>query len=175
MACLLGEHLFKISGQGPPPSKDFFQLLITKTEVIWSRWQISVQHVGRATAPEELKISHHDFLDHKTLQRQIGAVFGQRILEYTRSLCQGKLDYLERLPDDILLQILSYLELKDIAQLAQVSKRFRKVCNSERFWEQYVRNRCADFNSDMENIANARSWKILFYDFLHTSGSKKQQ
>lgn len=33
MASLLGEHLFQISGQGPPPQKDFFQLLITNIEV----------------------------------------------------------------------------------------------------------------------------------------------
>lgn len=42
-------------------------------------------------------------------------------------LCQGQFDYLERLPDDILLKILSYLQLKDTTLLAQVSPRFRKV------------------------------------------------
>lgn len=36
MASLLGEHLFQISGQGPPPPKDFFQLVITKDEVEYS-------------------------------------------------------------------------------------------------------------------------------------------
>lgn len=58
---------------------------------------------------------------------EVGAVFGERILEYTISLCQGKFDYLERLPDDILLRILSYLELKNTTLLAQASQRFRKV------------------------------------------------
>lgn len=33
MASLLGGQLFQISGQGPPPPKDFFQLVITKNEV----------------------------------------------------------------------------------------------------------------------------------------------
>lgn len=33
MASLLGEHLFEVSGQGPPPPKDFFQLVITRNEV----------------------------------------------------------------------------------------------------------------------------------------------
>ncbi|XP_045930151.1 zinc finger and BTB domain-containing protein 38 isoform X2 [Micropterus dolomieu] len=61
------------------------------------------------------------------LQQEVGAVFGERILEYTISLCQGKFDYLERLPDDILLRILSYLELKNTTLLAQASQRFRKM------------------------------------------------
>ncbi|XP_030297569.1 F-box only protein 36a [Sparus aurata] len=30
---LLGEHLLDLRGQSPPPTKDFFQLVITKTEV----------------------------------------------------------------------------------------------------------------------------------------------
>ncbi|KAL7401413.1 hypothetical protein ABVT39_027804 [Epinephelus coioides] len=175
MASLLGEHLFEISGRDPGPSKDFFHLLITKNQVIWTTWMITLRHPGRGAAPKELKTSHQDFLDDKMLQQQVGAVFGQRILEYTRSLCQGKFDYLEHLPDDILLQILSYLELKDTTQLAQVSKRFSKLCDSERFWEQYVRNRCAELTSDMEDIAKVSSWKMLYLTFFQTPGSDDQQ
>lgn len=67
------------------------------------------------------------FCHFATFVDQLAAVFGERILEYTKSLCQGKFDYLERLPDDIVLQIMSYLQLKDFTLLAQVSHRFRKV------------------------------------------------
>ncbi|XP_059187720.1 F-box only protein 36a [Centropristis striata] len=175
MASLLGEHLFQISGQGPPPAKDFFQLLITRNEVIWNSWKISVRLDSRGAAPKELKTSHQEFLHQKMLKQQVGAVFGQRILEYTISLCQGKFDYLERLPDDILLQILNYLELKDTTLVAQVSQRFRKLCNSEKFWEETVRRRCAEFTSDMEGIANAMGWRKLFFTFFLTSGTKEQQ
>lgn len=58
---------------------------------------------------------------------QLDVVFGPKILEYTLSLCQGHFDYLERLPDQLLLKILSYLSLQDIGQLSQTSSRFRKV------------------------------------------------
>ncbi|XP_039986297.1 F-box only protein 36a [Xiphias gladius] len=175
MASLLGEQLFQISGQGPPPPKDFFQLVIAKNEVIWRSWKISLRFDSRGTPPKELRTSHQDFLHQKMLQQQLGAVFGQRILEYTISLCQGKFDYLERLPDEIMLQIMSYLQLKETTLLAQVSHRFRKLCNSERFWEHSVRNRCAGFTSDMEGVANAMGWRKTFFTLFHTSSSKWQQ
>jgi F-box protein 36 len=54
-------------------------------------------------------------------------VFGQQILQCTQALCHGNFDYLERLPNDLLLQILAFLELKDVALLAQTTKRFHKV------------------------------------------------
>uniref|UniRef100_A0A3Q0RYG7 F-box domain-containing protein n=1 Tax=Amphilophus citrinellus TaxID=61819 RepID=A0A3Q0RYG7_AMPCI len=95
MASLLGERLFEISGQGPSPPKDFFQLVITKNEVTY---------------------------------------------------LYGKFDNLERLPDDIMLRIMSYLELKETALLVQVSRRFTMLFNSEKLWEQTVRN-CAGYLS----------------------------
>ncbi|XP_051255490.1 F-box only protein 36a [Dicentrarchus labrax] len=175
MASLLGKHLFEISAQGPPPPKDYFQLVITKNEVIWRSWKISVRLEARGAAPKELKTSHQDFLHNKSLKYDVDAVFGQRILDHTILLCEGKFDYLERLPDDILIRIMSYLQLKDTTLMAQVSHRFRKLCNSEKFWEDTVRNRCAEFTSDMEGIANAMGWKKLFFTFFHSSGRKEQQ
>ncbi|CAJ1065689.1 F-box only protein 36a isoform X1 [Xyrichtys novacula] len=174
MASLLGEQLFQISDQGPPPSKDFYQVVITKTEVILRTWKISLRPGFRGAAPTTLRTTHQDFLHHKPLQRQVGAVFGQVILEYAVSLCQGKFDYLERLPDDILLKVLSHLELKDTALLAQVSHRFSKLCDSEKFWEQTVRNHCAEFTADMEGLANTMGWKKIFFTCFYRSGSKDQ-
>uniref|UniRef100_A0A3Q0RYD9 F-box domain-containing protein n=1 Tax=Amphilophus citrinellus TaxID=61819 RepID=A0A3Q0RYD9_AMPCI len=122
MASLLGERLFEISGQGPSPPKDFFQLVITKNEVTY---------------------------------------------------LYGKFDNLERLPDDIMLRIMSYLELKETALLVQVSRRFTMLFNSEKLWEQTVRN-CAGFNQDIEDIANAMGWKNTFLTFFHNRDVKEQ-
>ncbi|KAM4565918.1 F-box only protein 36a [Odontesthes bonariensis] len=172
MASLLGEQLFQITGQGPPPPKDFFQLVVAKHQVIWTSWRISLRLESRGVAPKELRATHCDFLHDKMLQYEVGTVFGQRILDYTLSLCRGDFDYLERLPDEVLLRILSYLGLKDSTLLAQVSHRFRRLCSSEEFWEQTVRTRCAGFTSDMESIANAMGWRTTFFTFFHKKGNK---
>ncbi|MEQ2268689.1 hypothetical protein XENORESO_011054, partial [Xenotaenia resolanae] len=141
--------------------------------VIWTTWTISLRRECRGAPPKQLKAAHHDFLQNKTLQYDVGTVFGQRILEYTLTLCQGNYDYLERLPDDVLLRIISFLQLKNTTMLAQVSHRFRMLCNSEKFWEQFVRNHCADFTCDMEGIASAMGWRMTYFTFFHKSGTKE--
>ncbi|XP_074534855.1 F-box only protein 36a [Halichoeres trimaculatus] len=174
MASLPEEQLFQICDQGPAPAKDFYQLAITKHEVIFRTWKISLRLGERGTAPIALKTTHHDFLHHKRLQEQVGAVFGPKTLEYAVSLCQGNFNYLDRLPDDILLRILSFLDLKDTTLLAQVSHRFRTLCNSEKFWEHTVRNRCAEFTNDMDSLANALGWRKMYFTWFYRSGRKMQ-
>jgi hypothetical protein len=48
-------------------------------------------------------------------------VFGSRILQCIIGLYQGGFDYLEHMQDDLLLSIMSYLPIKDVAQLAKTT------------------------------------------------------
>lgn len=58
---------------------------------------------------------------------EVWRVFGSDILQSITVLCEGQYDYLERLSDSLLLRIMSYLELEDVGQLGQTSRRFRQV------------------------------------------------
>ncbi|KAL2096047.1 hypothetical protein ACEWY4_008195 [Coilia grayii] len=167
MASLLGSTVFEINGQGPSPSKDFFQLVITKTEVIWRSWKISLRNEFRGAAPGETKQSHQDFLLDAGLQHQVGVVFGQHTLEHCKALCEGHYNYLDRLPNQLLLNILYYLSFRDIGRLAQTCKRFWKLCNSSELWEQTVRVRCGELTPDMELLASAMGWRKIFFTFYH--------
>uniref|UniRef100_A0AAA9SP70 F-box protein 36 n=1 Tax=Bos taurus TaxID=9913 RepID=A0AAA9SP70_BOVIN len=126
MASWLPETLFEIVGQGPAPSKDYYQLLVTRFQVIFRWWKISLRSEYRSTKPGETKETHEDFLEKSHLQVQIALIFGSRILDYVFNLCEGKFDFLERLSDSLLLNIISYLDLEDIARLSQTSRRFAK-------------------------------------------------
>ncbi|XP_066565756.1 F-box only protein 36 [Amia ocellicauda] len=163
MAALLEEPVFEISGQGPAPSKDFFQLLVTKTKVIWRWWKISLRSEFRNTVPGELKESHQDFVDDSSLQVQVSTVFGVKILVYTRNLCQGHFDYLDRLSEPLLLRVISFLDLEDVARLAQTSQKFKKLCNSEEVWEQIVERHCDTVTPEMRSLAKERGWKEIFF------------
>ncbi|XP_062408498.1 F-box only protein 36a isoform X1 [Sardina pilchardus] len=167
MASLLGSTVFEITGQGPSPTKDFFQLVITKTEVIWTSWKISLRSEFRGAAPGEMRQSHNDFLHDARLQHQVGVVFGQHTLEHSKALCEGHYNYLERLPNQLLLRVFFYLSFRDIGRLAQTSKRFSKLSNSPELWEQTVRVRCEELTPDMEILANAMGWRKIFFTFFH--------
>ncbi|XP_074887902.1 F-box only protein 36 isoform X2 [Buteo buteo] len=149
MASLLGEEVFETRGQAPAPSKDFCQLLVTRREVvrplspllsvlgnlrsnsafvlpkvIFRWWKISLRNEFHESRPGEIKESQEDFLADSSLHIQIAIVFGAKVLEHVLNLCRGNYDFLERLPVPLLLYIISFLELEDIARLSQVSRRF---------------------------------------------------
>ncbi|XP_023382775.1 F-box only protein 36-like isoform X6 [Pteropus vampyrus] len=68
---------------------------------------------------------------------QMQKVFGKEVLDYSLNLGQGKLDLLVRMPDNIILQIFSFLDMDDIEQLSKTCKKFQKMCSNEEFWEKF--------------------------------------
>uniref|UniRef100_A0A8C6GZ87 F-box protein 36 n=1 Tax=Mus spicilegus TaxID=10103 RepID=A0A8C6GZ87_MUSSI len=162
MASWLPETLFEIVGQGPAPSKDYYQLLITRTQIIFRWWKISLRSEYRSAKPGETKESHEDFLDNSHLQVQVAVVFGAKILDYVFNLCKGKFDYLERLSDRLLLKIICYLDLEDIASLSQTSSKFEKLCKSDLLWEQIVQSTCDTVTPDMRALAKNMGWRQMF-------------
>ncbi|KAM9317267.1 F-box only protein 36 [Gastrophryne carolinensis] len=163
MAALLPEILFQCTGQAPAPSKDFYQLLVKRGEIILRWWKISLRNECREARPGELKESHQDFVDDSTMQAQIGIIFGQRILNYVINLCQGQYDFLERLSEPLILYILTFLELEDITQLSQVSHTFQKICNSDKLWEHIVERSCDHVTPEMRFVAQDIGWKQFFF------------
>ncbi|XP_028833517.1 F-box only protein 36b [Denticeps clupeoides] len=161
MARLLGETLFQISGQGPAPSKDFFHLEIKKSDVTWRWWRISPRNENKR--PGEVVESHTCFLEDRRLQDQVRLVFGTRVLRYITNLCQGHFDYLEHLPNHLLLQIMTYLDLEDIAHLRQTSHRLKMLCDSEEFWEHTVRQTCKTVPEHVEMLARELGWRTVFF------------
>lgn len=163
MASLLQGTLFEMSAQAPPPSKDYYQLLVTNSMVIWRCWRISLRSESRNVHPSEEKNTYQDFLDDLNLQVHVSVIFGNGILKYVCGLCQQQFDYLERLPKDLLLSVILCLELEDIARLSQTSKAFKKICNSDELWENIVLRYCDTITSEMRALAFDVGWKEIFF------------
>ncbi|XP_013375277.1 PREDICTED: F-box only protein 36 isoform X2 [Chinchilla lanigera] len=143
MASWLPETLYETVGQGPAPSKDYYQLLVTRSQIIFRWWKISLRSEYRSARPGESKDTHEDFLDNSYLQ--------------------GKFDFLERLSDSLLLSIISYLDLEDVARLSQTSRRFAKLCKSDMLWEQIVQSACDTITPDMRTLAEDMGWRKMFF------------
>ena len=62
------------------------------------------------------------------MKGEISRIFGKQTLVYIKRIVEnGHFDILSRMPETILVKILSFLHLEDIAKLSQVSKTFREV------------------------------------------------
>uniref|UniRef100_A0A8I6AH86 F-box protein 36 n=1 Tax=Rattus norvegicus TaxID=10116 RepID=A0A8I6AH86_RAT len=132
-------------------------------QIIFRWWKISLRSEYRSAKPGETKETHEDFLDNSHLQVQVAVVFGAKILDYVFNLCEGKFDYLERLSDKLLLKIMNYLDLEDIARLSQTSSRFEKLCKSDSLWEQIVQSTYDTITPDMRALANDVGWRQMFF------------
>ncbi|XP_008105245.2 F-box only protein 36 [Anolis carolinensis] len=135
MTSLLQETLCEVHTQAPPPSKDFHHLTVTKSEVLWKIWRITFRPNQEKILPWAVKKLHKDFLLDEQLQKEMQSIFGKPMLDYVINLCQEHYDFLIRMPDSLIVHILSFLNTEDIRQLSKTCKRFWKLCNTEEFWE----------------------------------------
>ena len=62
------------------------------------------------------------------LTAMISCAFGEPMLEYVTNLCHGHLDYIQRLPKNVVRHILQYVDLEDIARVSLLNKSFHQVC-----------------------------------------------
>jgi len=54
-------------------------------------------------------------------------VFGEQTLQQVVNIARGHVDFLPRLPQQVLIKIIAYLPLEDIPNLSHVSKQFHEV------------------------------------------------
>ncbi|CAF0766433.1 unnamed protein product [Rotaria sordida] len=158
--------LFECDGQAPAPSKDYGQLQITLDKVILRWWKITLRNIDGSMYPGEIKESYEDFYDDEVAQREIWRIFGQNTLDYCVNLVRGKYDWLTRLPPNIQIHILSFVNLDDIPQISLVSKSLRSLCRNNDLWQIFYIDhygRHALENKDLIHLAERRGWRHVFF------------
>lgn len=155
--------LIEKTGQAPPPSKDFHQLLVTETdhEVIWRTWKISLRKDQRYIPPSQKRVPWEDFHYDEILQNDIARVFHEDTLRHVHATVCG--DWLVRLPTDVVVKIASKLDLVDIVRLSAVCRFLRKVCSGDELWEKIFHAHCENVTDEMRAIAKEAGWKKLFF------------
>ncbi|XP_064639162.1 F-box only protein 36-like [Lineus longissimus] len=155
--------LLDVADVAPSPCRDYCQIMVTRTEVIFRWWKISSRNDARVN-PGEIRECHEDFLFDERCQSEIHRVFGERMEEYVKNLCKGHIDYLPRIPTKALVHICTFLDLQDIARLCRVSKQFRELGNSDELWEKIYRLNCGQpITPELRALADDQGWKKLFF------------
>ncbi|CAF1337061.1 unnamed protein product [Rotaria magnacalcarata] len=158
--------LFECDGQAPAPSKDYGRLEITIDKVILRWWKITLRNVDGSMYPSEKKDSYEDFYYDEIARREVLRFFGQNTLDYCLNLVTGKYDWIARLPPNIQIRILSFVDLEDIPQIALVSKSIRSLCRNNDLWRIFYTNHYGQHaleNKDLIHLAEERGWRHVFF------------
>ncbi|KAI5098304.1 F-box only protein 36 [Silurus meridionalis] len=91
---------------------------------------------------------------------QISVIFGSKYLECIIGICEGNLDYLERLPT----------KLETICQLCQTSHDPKQPCDAEQSWEQAVRRSGMEITPETEMLAKNIGWEKIYNTFILNKG-----
>lgn len=153
--------IYERTGQAPSPSKDFYQLLVTNTQVTLRGWKVSVRKDQRLIPPSQRKIPWEDFDEDTRMQSEISRIFGEETLSQVHALICG--DWLIRLPVDLIVRLCTYIDLEDIARLAQVCRKTRDICSGDRLWECIYRAHCDTVTDEMTSLASEVGWQKLFF------------
>ncbi|XP_046563134.1 F-box only protein 36-like [Haliotis rubra] len=164
----LNEHeaLVDYGQQAPSPSKDFFHIFVTPNEFIYRLWKIvpPTRSDYQNNPPSEVRNSWEDFPLDDRLHSELQRVGGSKTLDYLLNLANGHLDYLPRLPRNVLIQIIMMLDLEDIKALSLVSHFFKELCNCNELWEKiYRQNSETPITDELQSLAREHGWKDLFF------------
>ena len=165
MASLIPSNgvLVNFAARAEAPSKDYCQLYVTTEQVIFRWWKVSIRN-NATIRPGEIKDTHEEFLHDERAQSEIFVAFGQPAVDYVKGLATGHIDYLPRLPEKLLVRIIGFFPLEDIALLSRVSKMFRKLCRSDELWFQLYKDHTqAPINYELETLAEAIGWRKLYF------------
>ncbi|KAH8861135.1 F-box only protein [Schistosoma japonicum] len=163
------ENVAQFAVVAPAPSKDFYHLLVTATEFKLRWWKITSRNDGAKFHPGESIATYEEFRHDDRMQSEIFRVMGQTTLDYCLNICAGNLDYLVRMPNEILEKVIFYLNLEDVINLGATSKHLNQICNSNSLWREiYVNTTLTHPSKSIEDLAKIFGWKkLLFTSKLH--------
>ena len=90
--------LYRREGQAPPPSKDFFQLIVTERSVDWRSWRISIRNSSKIP-PRACSRTWEEFVGDELLISEITQIFGKEIVHEVLEI-MGKRSF-QHLPENL--------------------------------------------------------------------------
>ena len=156
-----GHILFEKSGQAPAPSKDFHQLLVTETEVLFRSWRISLRKDQIKVPPSQKRVGHEDFRYDTIMEADITRIFGSDVLHYIQGIIFG--DWLIRMPENVMMKIVKELDLTDLIHVSHVCRVLRKACSSDELWRDLFAKYSGKVTDDMKTLAMEFGWKKMFF------------
>ncbi|KAK7089910.1 F-box only protein 36-like isoform X2 [Littorina saxatilis] len=163
----LNEHgaLVDYAQTAKPPAKDFYQIFVSPSEVVYRLWKIvPPTRPNNHPAPSEVRDNWEDFKNDERLHSEIQRVAGDVTVDWLVNIVCGHLDYLNRLPKNVLTKIILMLDLESLAHLSMTCHLFRELCSSDEIWEKiYKIHNKQPITQELLMLVDQKGWKEVFF------------
>jgi len=137
MAEFYSPTIYKESRQLSPPSKDFVSVQLTSDELTLHHWRItpaSLRLHDASASARTYRAPVKEFLAHGDLEDKIREFFGDQTLDAIKGRANGKIDHLNRLPDEAKTAILLRMPIEFLPLIRRdfiknnFGKNYREFC-----------------------------------------------
>jgi len=164
------QKVFTATGQAPSPSKDFFELVVAKDRIIWRAWRIKYKN-HKSIMPSEDCLTFEDYQYDGRVQTEVTKNLGDDVLQI--SLAYASRQWLSRMPMGVLLKIFSFLAIKDICSMSQVSSVLRLRCLDSKIWKNCYFRTFGAWDELRDRRAKKVGWRKVFIEEWERQNSDK--
>ncbi|CBY22303.1 unnamed protein product [Oikopleura dioica] len=167
MSFRLPKILYTEQKQLPPPLKDYVTLNVTQDEIVIHHIRIcaaSLRHPQMAGSMNKThKASMSDFLNYGDLENKIVDWFGQPTLDIVKERAKGNIDFLNRLPEEAKIAILTRLPLEELPKMGLLNKEFAELCKSNELWEKMCEQNGITIDENVRSLGLQIGFKKIFF------------
>jgi len=104
-----------------------------------------------------------DFLNYGDLENKIVDWFGQPTLDIVKERAKGNIDFLNRLPEEAKIAILTRLPLEELPKMGLLNKEFAELCKSNELWEKMCEQNGITIDENVRSLGLQIGFKKIFF------------
>ena len=127
---------------------------------------MSVRNVTQGAVPApavERGLTVDEFLVDRDMQGEVGRVMGSETLQRALRLLRGQNDLLSRLPEKVLFQVVSQLDLASIDSVSKANRYLQQFCTSDPFCCKVYTVHHGPPTEEVQAVAGGMGWKRVFF------------
>ena len=109
------------------------------------------------------KASMSDFLNYGDLENKIVDWFGQQTLDIVKERAKGNIDFLNRLPKEAKIALLTRLPLEDLPKMGLLNKEYSQLYKSNELWEKMCEQNGITIDENVRSLGLQIGFKKIFF------------
>lgn len=159
--------LYQQQGVSNPPIKDFYMIWVDVYQIVFTFWEIRSpfqKTQGTMKGAFSVEASYQAFKTDGNMRGMIECRVGESELIFLDELMKGNINFLDRMPDGVLLHIIKFLDLRSVLNLARTSKNFKTLCYDNDVWHRLYNSSDLKFymTQGLLEMVQAQGWRLTY-------------